>query len=31
VVVGPVGDGGASLSSFAREVQRFEVIVGGDK
>jgi hypothetical protein len=31
MIVGAVGVGVASLSSFAREVKRLEVIVGGDK
>jgi hypothetical protein len=31
MVAGPVGVGGASLSSFARKLKRFKVIVGGDK
>jgi hypothetical protein len=30
-LVGPVGEGVVSLSSFAREVKRLEVIVEGDK
>jgi hypothetical protein len=31
MLVGPVGEGVAALSSFAREVERLEVIVGEDK